>query len=132
MKRSREESIIAEVEYAFKRHCAVHQEFGEPSHNKRKRADDVAPVHKRYKRKHRASDEELRQCIVGLVAIVRKRQQKEQELLAQLAEAREHVLQLSARNGVQGRHIQHLQNILSMRSNAEPWTGKDLKNHCVF
>ena len=39
MKRAREEHIIAEVEHAFKRHCAVRQEPEEPSHNKRKRAD---------------------------------------------------------------------------------------------
>ena len=132
MKRSREEHIIAEVEHAFKRHCAVQEEPEEPSHNKRKRADDVAPVHKRTKRKHRASSDELRNCIVGLVELVRKRQRRELELLAQLAAAHEQVRRLGARNEAQGSHIQHLQNTLTMRCSVEPWQGKDLKNYGIY
>ena len=131
-KRSREESVIAEVEHAFKRHCAVRHELEQPSHNKRKRDDDDAPVYKRLKRKHRANDEELRQCILGLVGLVRKRQKSEQVLLAQLAGAREQVRQLSARNEAQGRHIQHLQDTLTMRCQTEPWHEKDFVNYAVY
>ena len=130
-KRSREEEIIADVEHAFKRHCAVQQESDEPTH-KRKRADDVAPAQKRLKRKHRASSDELRNCIVGLVELVRKRQRGEQVLLAQLAAAHEQVRRLGARNEAQGSHIQHLQNTLTMRCSVEPWQGKDFVNYAIY
>ena len=132
MKRSRDEEIIAEVEHAFKRHCSMRRAPDEPSDNKRKRDDDDAPVYKRLKRKHRANDEELRQCILGLVGIVRKRQKSEQVLLAQLAGAREQARQLSARNEAQGRHIQHLQDTLTMRCHKEPWQGTEFKIHEVY